>query len=216
MSYCDECKSNKCLFGPKNKNPDCTMNKFPETLQKALNIYKEDNEIRKMANVASIVEAEGYGEWPRLKDTIEFAKKMGYKSIGIACCIGLLNEAKAVAQILKNYNFNVNVVMCKVGGLKKSELGIPDEFIMTSKTGYTIGTVSCNPVAQAMILNEINTDMNIIIGLCVGHDMVFTKLSEAPVTTLIAKDRRLQHNPASVLYTYYGRGLMQKFISNDK
>ncbi|MBD3229396.1 MAG: DUF1847 domain-containing protein [Candidatus Lokiarchaeota archaeon] len=192
------------------------MNKFPEALEKARKIYEENEEIREWAKTASIVEAEGYCEWPRLKDTVEFAKKMNFKKIGIACCIGLINEAKKVADIITNYGFEANVVMCKTGGLKKSELGLSDDFIMTSKTGYLIGTVSCNPTAQATILNEVQTDMNIIVGLCVGHDMVFTKLSEAPVTTLIAKDRRLNHNPASILYTHYGRSYVQKDLSQSK
>jgi uncharacterized metal-binding protein len=39
------------------------------------------------------------------------------------------------------------------------------------------------------------------MGLCVGHDSLFTKHSEAPVTTLVVKDRVLGHNPVSALYT---------------
>jgi len=82
---------------------------------------------------------------------------------------------------------------------------------MTSKTGYTIGFVSCNPIAQALLLNEVETDFNIIVGLCVGHDSLFIKYSKAPVTVLIAKDRRLAHNPAAALYTYY----YNKFFQSD-
>ena len=50
--------------------------------------------------------------------------------------------------------------------------------------------------------------MNIIVGLCVGHDMLFAKYSDAPVTTLVGKDRVTGHNPAAVLYGqnfYYKR-----------
>lgn len=216
QTYCGKCKAHKCLFSSKNKNPECTMNKFPEAIKKARKIYKENEEIGEWARIASLVEAEGYCEWPRLKDTVEFAKKMGFTKIGIACCIGLLNEAKRVSEIITSYGFESNVVMCKCGALKKTELGLTEDYIMTSKTGYLIGTVSCNPAAQATVLNEVQTDMNIIVGLCVGHDMVFTKLSEAPVTTLIAKDRRLQHNPASILYTHYGRSYVQKDLSESK
>jgi len=67
---------------------------------------------------------------------------------------------------------------------------------------------ACNPVAQAKLMNRSNTDMNIIVGLCVGHDMIFTKYSDAPVTTLVVKDRVTGHNPVSVLYGqnfYYKR-----------
>ena len=57
-------------------------------------------------------------------------------------------------------------------------------------------------------LQPRGTDMNIIVGLCVGHDMLFNKHSQAPVTTLIVKDRVTGHNPIAVLYGqnfYYKR-----------
>ena len=57
----------------------------------------------------------------------------------------------------------------------------------------------CNPIAQARILNRVGTDMNVIMGLCVGHDMLFTKHADAPTTTLVAKDRVTGHNPVAVL-----------------
>jgi len=41
--------------------------------------------------------------------------------------------------------------------------------------------------------------------LCVGHDMIFTKHSEAPVSSLITKDRVLANNPAGVVYSRYWR-----------
>ena len=37
-----------------------------------------------------------------------------------------------------------------------------------------------------------------LVGLCVGHDSLFIKYSEAPVTTLVTKDRVLAHNPVAV------------------
>jgi uncharacterized metal-binding protein len=42
----------------------------------------------------------------------------------------------------------------------------------------------------------------------VGHDILFSKYSDAPVTTLVVKDRVTGHNPVSVLYNqnfYYKR-----------
>lgn len=65
---------------------------------------------------------------------------------------------------------------------------------------------------QAKILNGENTDLNVVVGLCVGHDSLFMKYSDAIVTTLIVKDKVLGHNPASTLYnsnSYYRR-LLQK------
>jgi len=64
---------------------------------------------------------------------------------------------------------------------------------------------TCNPILQAELLNRARTDFNIIIGLCVGHDMLFTKFSKAPVATLVVKDRMTGHNPVISLYTRYHR-----------
>ena len=42
---------------------------------------------------------------------------------------------------------------------------------------------------------------NIVVGLCVGHDSVFYKHSDAIVTTIVTKDRVTGHNPVAPLYT---------------
>ena len=217
---CHKCNSlNFCILGKPNKNlENCPMIVSAEIEQEALKLYKKDETIKKTTKVASIIEASGYIHWPRLKDTIEFANGIGFKKIGLAYCIGLRNEAKKTAEILNKYGFEVCSVCCKTGGLKKTELGVPEEFTNLSKTGYPLGSVSCNPVAQALLLNKANTDMNLIIGLCVGHDITFTQLSNAPVSTLIAKDRSNPHNPAAVLYTSYGDSYFAKDlrISQEK
>jgi uncharacterized metal-binding protein len=76
---------------------------------------------------------------------------------------------------------------------------------------------ACNPIAQAEICNRLGTDMNIIVGLCVGHDMLFTKHSQAPVTTLVCKDRVTGHNPAAVLYgqNFYYKRLQKQPVIKD-
>ena len=66
----------------------------------------------------------------------------------------------------------------------------------------------CNPILQAKLLNEAGTDLNVVMGLCVGHDSLFYKYSDALVTTLVTKDRVLGHNPVAALYqanAYYKR-----------
>jgi len=209
---CANCKKIACLVGGKKTPPDCPMEKYPKIYKNARAIYNSP-EVKKMALNAGIVEATGYIEWPRLKDTIEYATLMDYKKIGLAFCIGLLKEAQKTQEILQNYGFEVFSILCKTGGFTKSEIGnLPEEFQMKSKTGYNIGFVSCNPVGQALLLNEIKTDFNIIVGLCVGHDTLFIKYSEAPVTVFIAKDRRLAHNPAAALYTFYS----DQFFKRDQ
>jgi len=197
---CAYCKALSCVVGEKGPK-NCPMETNRDVLEEARKLYERLLE-KKLAANAGIVEATGYMQWPRLKDTIEFAKLMNYKKLGIAFCVGLQKEANVLSKILEKYRFKVFSVMCKTGSIPKSEVGVPEQYQWTSKTGYAIGYVTCNPIGQAMLLNKAETDMNIIVGLCVGHDILFTKHSKAPVTTLIAKDRVTGHNPATVLWPH--------------
>ncbi len=141
---------------------------------------------------------------PRVQEICEFAKKMDFKRLGIAFCIGLIKEARILSDILTEQNFEVVSVVCKVGRTPKETLDIREE----EKILIGEFEAMCSPIAQAMVLNEAKTDFNIVVGLCVGHDSLFFRYSEAPVTVLVAKDRVLGHNPAAALYTsssYYAR-----------
>ncbi len=215
---CHKCNSIQyCTIGKPNENiSNCPMIEKKELEEQAIHIYNSEENIQKSTRVASIIEAKGYIEWPRLRDTIEYAKGMNYTKIGLAFCIGLMNEARKIAKILENAHFKVYSVCCKTGSIKKTDLGIPKEYTMISKTGYTIGWISCNPVAQALLLNDCDTDLNLIVGLCVGHDITFTQLSKAPVSTLIAKDRSSPHNPALVLYSHYGEKVIEAGFKKDR
>jgi uncharacterized metal-binding protein len=211
---CAKCKNLTCLVKGKKQPDNCPQILHSELYKTAKKAYEEP-ENKRIARNAGLVEALGYIEWPRLKDTIEFAKLMNYTKLGLAFCIGLLDETRKIQEILENYGFSVCSILCKTGGFTKTEIGdIPPEYQMTSKTGYAIGFVSCNPIAQALLLNEIGTDFNIIVGLCVGHDTLFLKYSKAPVTVLIAKDRRLAHNPAAALSNFYYNKFFQKDNQN--
>ena len=86
--------------------------------------------------------------------------------------------------------------------MRKTEVGIPE-------TCENTGVNMCNPILQAKILNAEHTDLNIVMGLCVGHDSLFYKYSEGLTTTLVVKDRVLGHNPVAALYAadayYHGK-----------
>ena len=140
----------------------------------------------------------------RINEVIEYARFMQAEKIGIASCIGLHDELRVVTAMLKKAGLHSVSVMCKTGTYEKKSVGVPARFRMTTQTGYAVGCTACNPVAQAMVLNREKTDLNLIIGLCVGHDSIFMKYSEAPTATLIAKDRSNGHNPAAILYNFYG------------
>ena len=125
-----------------------------------------------------------------------FIKQMGFQKVGIASCLGLVEEARTFAKILKHNGIDYVSVICKVGGQDKSEMGIAEEDKICRGGPETM----CNPVLQARILNRAHTDLNILIGLCVGHDALFTRHSDAPVTTLVAKDRATGNNPVAAIY----------------
>ena len=206
--------------GPKT----CPTKNYRETIEKALKEY-EKPEIREFARMASIQEAECYSNRhirpfvrhpvkPRVQEVCEFAKKMGYRKLGIAFCGGLSSETKALSKILEAQGFDVVSVICHVGCAAKETIGIREE----EKIRVGEFEVMCSPIVQAAILNEEKTNFNILVGLCVGHDSLFFKYTKALTTVLIVKDRVLAHNPAAALYTvgsYYARMLRPGIDNTD-
>ena len=117
----------------------------------------------------------------RIEEIIEYAEVAGLKRIGIANCTVFNREAENLEGILKESGFTVEKVNCKYGKVPFNDL-VP---------GYK--GVSCNPAGQAKYLEEKKTELNIMMGLCLGHDMIFNSKSKAPVTPLVVKDRVLDH-----------------------
>lgn len=200
---------------PEGKGPGfCPTTRQKEAIERARRKY-QNPELREFARQASIQEAEGYADRdvkpyvrhpdkPRLQEICEFAERMGFRRLGVAFCAGLLNEGRALESVLEGYGFEVVSVVCKVGCTPKEEIGVED----TEKIKIGEFESMCSPVTQAEILNEAGTDLNIVMGLCVGHDSLFFQHSKAPVTVFAAKDRVLGHNPMAALYTldtYYER-----------
>ncbi|EGD51465.1 protein of unknown function DUF1847 [Thermoanaerobacter ethanolicus JW 200] len=80
--------------------------------------------------------------------------------------------------------------------LKLRLLNFAQVYIQKDKEGFV---ATCNPITQAEIMNQENTELNVVIGLCVGHDILFNKYSKGLVTTLVAKDRKYAHCPVKGL-----------------
>jgi len=127
----------------------------------------------------------------RVEETMAFCRQMGFTTLGVAFCVALAKEARQLCAELDAAGFTVVPVCCKVGGVPMEAYGID--------TVRSRSATACHPVAQAAICNAQQTDINILVGLCVGHDVLFTRHVESPVTTLIVKDRALQHNPVAAL-----------------
>ncbi|MEN8143130.1 MAG: DUF1847 domain-containing protein [Thermodesulfobacteriota bacterium] len=186
---CADCKQkpkNRC----QEEGFDCTGGKLD------LSDYNlEEN--RDLQNISDILRRIHGNQLSRLEEIIEFSKEAGFKRIGLSFCTGLKDEATLVSRILDR-EFKVDSVICKLGGLDKDDYGM-------ARINDGKCEIACNPIGQAKMLNKAKTDLNIQIGLCLGHDILFQKYSDAPVTVLVVKDRILANNPMGVVYGSYWR-----------
>ena len=187
---CALCSEKECY-----KGKDCL--KIKDEMKK---LYQK-NEITIIKN-AAFIEAEYYMDKTRIEEIIIFSERMNYEKLGLAFCIGLENEAKEIYSIFKEH-FKVYSACCKMCGIDKTEFDL-DHIDSNRKE------VMCNPIGQASYFNSKKTHLNIIIGLCIGHDILFTEYSNAPVTTLAVKDRVLAHNPLGAIYSKYHRNKISK------
>jgi uncharacterized metal-binding protein len=190
---CDSCSQKKC-----RADKDC-FGIADQILAK----YTGDN--LKLARAASHIEGKYYMKRTRLEEVMLFSHEMGYRKLGIAFCIGLSEEAKTLAKFFRK-EFEVVSVCCKACGIQKDALEL-------ERIDPNIPETMCNPIGQAVLLNQERTDLNLICGLCIGHDIQFTRHSEAPVSTFIVKDRVLAHNTAASLYCRY---LRKRIDKNEK
>ena len=187
VGKCAECRTHACY----TKAVNCTGVGADEVLGS----YTDEE--KKIMEAAAYVEGTFYSNITRLEEIAEFAKKMGYKKLGLAFCIGLNDEAHYIARFYEQRGFEVASACCKTCSVAKSELGLkqvkPD----------AEHEAMCNPKMQARFLTERGTELFIICGLCVGHDAIFTANCSGPVTSLVVKDRLLAHNPLGAIYSRY-------------
>ena len=202
LRSCIDCGAESCEKLDGKNPPFClTTHMDGDLLRETMALYTEDEENVAVTRASAEVETEYYCKATRIEEIVHFAGRMGYKKIGIATCIGLLNEARIAARVFRKAGFEVYGAACKVGSQMKTSVGLPE-------TCAAVGAGMCNPILRAKLLNQAGPDLNVVIGLCVGHDSLFYKYSDALVTTLVTKDRVLGHNPAAALYqahSYYSR-----------
>jgi len=221
LPKCSECnvKRKICL------SEDCDGPVFCPTAQSSDIIEStcleyDKPEIAEFARNASIQEGEcyvnkgnpnaRYAVKPRIQETIEFCNKMSYRRLGIAFCAGLRKEAVILTKILKFQGFEIVSVVCKTGRTPKEFLGLTED----QKINPGSFEAMCSPIVQAELLNKAETDFNIMIGLCVGHDSLFLRYSKALCTVLVVKDRVTGHNPLAAIQlceSYYAKLVQQEF-----
>lgn len=195
---CDICKQNDCAYGYPNGMPSyCQGQRFLGVLEETRPEYLVPDNARIHIAAAKVLK-QGHDQWTRLEESIEFARELGVSKVGLAVCVGLLREGKEFARFFKRAGFDVVTVACMMGGVHDSDTGIPEEYSYPTRT-------TCNPIAQAEIMNQEQTGLNFIVGLCLGHDILFMKHSRALAAPLVVKDRVLVNNPSAVLYSMYHR-----------
>jgi len=179
-----------------------------EELADLARIYREEEKTAALSCAAAEVEGRYYGRLTRVEEVAAFARRVGARKIGIASCIGLAEESQIFTRFLHAQGLESFAVICKVGAIDKTAAGIPEDLKIQPQSHEAL----CNPILQARILARENTDLNVMIGLCVGHDSLFMQHSAAPVTCLIVKDRVLGHNPVAALYasSFYYKRLFEK------
>lgn len=195
---CSECGQLHCYRRSK-KFPDFCLTEATdgEQVDATRQTYLGDSQDARVAKAAAEVEGLYYCKISRVEEIVAFAKRIGATRIGIASCLGLIEETKIFTKVLRAAGLEPFTVLCKVGSVDKNEIGIPDHL----KIQCGSFEACCNPILQAQLLNQQKTELNVIMGLCVGHDSLFSKHSEALVTTLVTKDRTTGHNPVATLYT---------------
>ncbi|MEZ4599916.1 MAG: DUF1847 domain-containing protein [Syntrophotaleaceae bacterium] len=157
------------------------LNRTDDNPADCIEFYNEDD--RRLMRLAEAAKKRGAD---RVEELMRFARAAGICRIGIAHCVALTGAALTLEQRLQG-EFEIKRVDCKL-------CRIPAEALIEGARG-----TACNPVGQARVLAAAGTELNIALGLCVGHDLLFSKHSAAPCTTLVVKDRVHQHNPLAAL-----------------
>lgn len=189
---CSICATQACLRGELERMPrTCPTRTRPEIAREAAP-YLE----RGLHEEMLVADAAPFDETGRLRNRVEellyFAKARGMRKLGVAFCVSMTKEAQALGRILRGASLEAELVCCRVGAIDYEEVGLakahPERFAAT-----------CNPLAQARLLDEKGVDLVAMMGLCIGHDLILQRESRAPVTTLVVKDRALDHQPIAAL-----------------
>ena len=189
---CRHCATVAAFKGERPRMPRTCPTLTHESLARDVRAYQSD-ERRALMRAA---DATPFAEDGRLRTRVEelahFARSRGMRRIGIAFCVSLRKEAQRLAELLEAEGLETALVCCRVGAVDTAEVGL-------DKVDPARFTSTCNPVAQARLLDEAHVDLVAAVGLCLGHDLVLQQESVAPVTTLVVKDRVHDHDPVTAL-----------------
>ena len=208
ISQCVKCTVLRCGATEKNTNVpvSCPTEKYPDIVRETKEKYElPENQaviqgwFRLMSKILDPERPNEKYSWTRVDEIVEYAKIRKMTRLGIATCYALIPESRLLSEILENNGFEVVSVSCLCGEVNPEDMGMP-------------GGIFCNPIMQAEVLNREQTELNILVGLCVGHDILFLRHCTGETTPLIVKDRALGHNPVAALYISQNSFYKDRFI----
>ena len=197
---CVKCAILRCSSKEKSKKApaSCPTEKYPDLVKETIAKYRlpENQAVNQgwLGLMNKFHDPEKPREilsWTRVDEIMEYADIRGMTRLGIATCYGLMSESRFLSDILENNGFDVVSVSCLCGEVNPQDVDMP-------------GDIMCNPIMQAEVLNREKTELNIMVGLCLGHDILFLRNCKAETTPLVVKDRATGHNPAVALYLGLG------------
>ena len=202
------CKKMGCWRGDDEGIPPyCQANQYVEEIKKVKKVYAEP-EVVDIYTAACVVGKKNDGFRPRIEEALDFAREMKFSKVGFAACVAFGKELEVIRRLFEQAGIEVFSAGCQIGRSSATDRGLPHLEAYPDNS-------TCNPIAQAEILNKAQTQLNYIIGLCMGHDILFTRYSRAPVSTLIVKDRLMGNNPAAAIYAWHARRSLFKLSRSD-
>jgi uncharacterized metal-binding protein len=202
------CKKMGCWLGDNKGIPSyCQANHYLKEIEKANKAYAAP-EVVDIYTAACVVGKKNDGYRTRIEEALDFTKEMRFSKVGFATCVAFGRELEVIRRLFEQAGIEVFSAGCQIGRSSATDRGLPHLEAYPDNS-------TCNPVAQAVILNKAQTQLNYIIGLCMGHDILFTRYSSAPVSTLIVKDRLMGNNPAAAIYGWHARRSLFKLRRSD-
>jgi uncharacterized metal-binding protein len=193
MPYaCATCARTSCFRGELDRMPKTCPTRTHHATATDVEPYLDGERAQVMQAANQTPISEDGTKRNRVEELIEFARLQGMQRIGIAYCVTLVKEAQELARRLRSAGIESELVCCRVGAIDYDRIGLP-------KAHPERFAAICNPVAQARLLNQANVDLVAQVGLCIGHDLILQQECTAPVTTLVVKDRALDHHPVLAL-----------------
>jgi uncharacterized metal-binding protein len=189
---CATCTKTSCFRGDLEGMPKTCPTRTDADVATDASPYRDEARAAVMHAADATPFSEDGSKRNRVEELVHFAQARGMRRVGIAFCVTLIKESQELARQLETAGLESELVCCRVGAIDYAEIGLP-------KAHPDRFAAICNPVAQARLLNRRRVDLVAQVGLCIGHDLILQQHCDAPVTTLVVKDRVFDHHPIMAL-----------------